>query len=111
MLRPRLHKIASAFILCTLMGCTSVPEIVSSPETFAVCKAADVVTTAYILENGGVELNPVVKPLVAHGVFPLALVSLGMYWLFKQDFVPPGAVAIANVGTCGAVVHNLMHLP
>lgn len=89
----------------------SLEEIATSPETFAVCKAADVITTAYVIEHGiGVETNPIVAPLIAHGYIPFILVSYGMYRLIKW-FNNPGATLGANIATCAAAVNNLLLIP
>jgi hypothetical protein len=57
-----------ALILALLVGGCAVLEpvydVASKPETFAVCKAADVATTVGILKAGGMEVNPVMHALM-----------------------------------------------
>lgn len=81
--------------------------VVTSPETFAVCKALDVASTAYLISHGlGVEANPIVAPLLTHGYFPLITVSVGLYYLLIWNNNPV-ATGAANVVTCGVAIHNL----
>ena len=110
----RLATLLLAFSL-SAHATPSLEEIATSPETFAVCKAADVITTAYVIEHGiGVETNPIVAPLIAHGYIPLIAVSLGIYWMMKHFKDQPGAkpaIAVANGVTCLAATQNLLLLP
>ena len=85
--------------------------VVTSPETFAVCKAVDIASTSYLLTHGlGVEANPVVAPLIAHGYVPLIALSVGLYYLLKWHNSPV-VTGVANVATCGVAVHNLLLIP
>jgi hypothetical protein len=98
-------------LIANAFATPSLEEIATSPELFAVCKAADVISTAYVIEHGiGVEANPIVTPLIAHGYIPLILVSYGMYRLIKW-LNNPGATLGANVATCAAAVNNLLLIP
>lgn len=86
--------------------------VVTSPHTFAACKAADVATTAYALHHGAAEANPLVAGILhATGYGGLIVVSglmvWGVYKLSKRAEMKP-AVGAANVITCGAAVNNLM---
>lgn len=89
-------------------------DVATSPDTFAVCKTVDIASTAYLLEHGFVESNPLVAPLIAHGYIPLIAVSLGVYWMMKHFKDQPGAktaTAVANGVTCLAATQNLLLLP
>lgn len=89
-----------------LSGCATMQDIATSPKTFAVCKTADVVTTAIALKSGMfVEGNGLVAATLSHGYFPLIVISYGVYKLI--DYVnDPVTTATANVITCGAVLNN-----
>jgi hypothetical protein len=84
--------------------------IIESPTTFAICKAADIATTAYILGNGGVELNPIVAWTLKAGYAPLIVVSLGI-WLAMKHYGTPAGNTVINVATCGVAIHNLVQIP
>jgi hypothetical protein len=91
-----------ALSLLSLSGCTTL----QSTDTFAICKATDVMTTGYALRTGHfVEKNPLVAPLVAHGILPLAIVSFGLWWLLTKADIP-NAVVAANTITCPVAAHN-----
>jgi hypothetical protein len=93
------------------LGVTTVEEVVTSPTTFAVCKAADIATTAYVIEHGiGVESNPIVASTLAHGYIPIIALSVGLWYLLKE-YNNPVATAGANVVTCGVALHNLLLIP
>ena len=97
--------IANAFAAPTL------EEVAESPETFVVCKAVDIASTAYLLKIGGfMESNPLVAPLITNGVFPLILVSSGIYWVLKNYGTPSANIAV-NAITCGVAVSNLLLIP
>lgn len=86
-------------------------DVATSPETFAVCKIADVASTAYLLERGlAVEANPVVRALLVHGYAPLIAISIGLYY-FLKEVNNPVATGTANAITCGVAVHNLLLIP
>ena len=104
-------SIAAILLFLTTLAVAEVPELMTSPETFAVCKAVDIASTAYIISNGiGVEANPIVAGLLSHGYFPLIAVSIGLYLLLKH-FDDPVATGVANVVTCGVGIHNLLLIP
>lgn len=94
------------------LGVTTVEEVITSTDTFAVCKAADVVTTIYLLEHvaGATEANPVMAGLISHGYLPLIAFSAALVWLIKE-VNEPVATGFANVVTCGAAVNNLLLIP
>lgn len=89
-----------------MTGCATIQDVTTSPKTFAVCKTADVVTTAVALKSGMfVEGNGLVAATLSHGYFPLIVISYGLYKLV--DYVnDPVATATANAITCGAVLNN-----
>ena len=98
------------FLLCfSLIGCATIKPIAESPETFAVCKVADIATTAAILSKGGVELNPIAKGLLSHGYLPIIIISVGIYYLLKELENPNLNIA-ANAVTCGVSAHNALVL-
>jgi hypothetical protein len=102
--------IANAFAAPTL------EEVVTSPKTFAVCKAVDIASTAYLLEHGlAIEANPVVAwSLKIGGYAPLVFASIGIYWLMEKYKEAEGVrtgIAIANGVTCGVAVSNLLLVP
>lgn len=101
---------AAALALSLLAGCATIKEVAASPETFAVCKAADVATTAIALSSGHfVEANPLAKVLLAHGYFPLIAVSVGMYLIIKH-YNDERLTMAANAVTCPIAAHNLFLL-
>ena len=86
-------------------------EVTASPETFAVCKAADIGTTAYILAHGGVENNPVVAwSLRVGGWAPLVFASIGIYWAMTK-WGTPASNTVVNGVTCGVALKNLTQIP
>ena len=89
-----------------------IQEVVTSTETFAVCKAVDVASTIYLLSHGlGVEANPVVAWTISVGGYvPLIAASVGLYYLLKH-FDNPAATGAANIITCGVAAHNLLLMP
>lgn len=106
-------KRLALIIAFLLAGCSTLEK----PETFAVCKAADVVTTVVAVHSGaGAEVNPLLKPIVGSmtkltlgTVAPLIAVSFGIAWLVKQ-VNNPTVTAAATVATCGVAAHNLLVL-
>ena len=95
--------IVLAFVLS---GCATVQDVVTSPKTFAVCKTADIATTAVLLKSSAfAEGNGLVAATLSHGYFPLIAMSYGLYKLI--DYLnEPVATTAANVVTCAAVVSN-----
>ena len=107
-----------AVVLCCTFAVTScfasptLEEVATSPETFAVCKTADILSTIYILAHGGVENNPIVAWSVHVGGYaPLILVSGAVYWWMKTHEEARLAIAAVNAVTCGVAVHNLTQIP
>jgi hypothetical protein len=104
--------------LATLVACSlsanagTVEDIVTSPTTFAVCKAVDVVSTIHLLSVGGfVEANPIVAwSMSVGGYVPLIAVSIGLWYLLKE-YNDPRATGVANLITCAVAGHNLTLIP
>lgn len=95
-------RLAIVLILVMLQGCATL----QSTDTFGLCKAADVVTTGYALHTGHfIEKNPLVAPLVSHGILPLAIISFGLWWLLDR-LNEPSVTAPVNAVTCGIAAHN-----
>ena len=95
-------------LLVVSSASASVEEVATSPNTFAVCKAVDIASTAYLLKTGlGVESNPVVAPLIVHGYFPLVVLSVGVYWLMTK-YHNATANTVVNGVTCGVAASNLL---
>jgi hypothetical protein len=88
-------------------------EVAESPETFLVCKTADILSTAYIIEHGiGYEANPLVAwSFHIGGYGPLILVSGLIYWWMKEHEDEKFAIVVANGVTCGVAVSNLLLIP
>lgn len=91
-----------AILLC---GCSSIPE---SKEAYALCRAADVGTTLVILENGGHEVNPIMKLALKGG--PLMFISVQIalaYWIFSGwDEMSTEEKQTANAISCAAPIIN-----
>ena len=110
-----MKRLALILLAVMALAVVEVPEVVTdvvtSPETFAVCKALDIGTTAYLISHGlAVEANPIVAATLAHGYFPIIAISVGIYFLLKH-YNDPVATGFANVVTCGVGVHNLLLIP
>lgn len=83
-------------------------EILTSPDTFAACKAADLLTTHIALVSGlGIEGNPIVAGLLSHGWIPVLALSF-FVWKLIEKANEPIATATANVITCGAAFNNFL---
>ena len=107
----RLALILFVLLSLAVVEETPIKDVVTSPETFALCKAVDIASTAYLLSHGGfIESNPIVAATMSHGYFPIIAISVGIYFLLKH-FQDPVATGIANVATCGVAVHNLLLIP
>jgi hypothetical protein len=91
---------------CAAINKLSVPDIASSPKTFAVCKAVDVVTTSVALGRGGfIEANPLMA-LTGHPAIAAALFGIGIYELMVHYGTPQSNMVI-NAVSCGVSAHNL----
>ena len=110
-----MKKILVALLCLTLTACgtfqpaeDAAVDVLTSPTTFAVCKAADVATTAIGLNSGHfVEANPALKVFIGpHNFGPLILFSIAAYFIIK-NIDDKRFTAAANVITCGVVGHNL----
>jgi uncharacterized protein DUF5658 len=107
---------ATLSLLLLTLGCQGC-AILEQPETFALCKAADVATTVAAVHTGaGVEANPLMKPFVGGmakltigTVAPLVVVSLVVVWLVKE-INNPVVTSIASATTCGVAAHNFLLL-
>lgn len=99
-------------LLCFTLGAQAevLEDVVTSPTTFIVCKAVDVLSTYYLLQQGFVELNPLVSASLAHGFGPLIIASVLVWYLLKtqQDTT---ATTIVNLATCGAAIRNVLLIP
>jgi len=98
-------------LLCLLLSsCAAIDAVrpvAESTDVFAVCKAGDVLTTAYAIRTGMfIEKNPLVAPLISHGYLPLIAISIGIWYLLDR-YNNPAATIAANVVTCPVAVHNL----
>lgn len=100
----KVNKSIVIFALClALTGCSTL----QSKETFATCRAVDVVTTLTIVGKGGVELNPVMAPLVANPVLFVALNGLLVWWVWQEhDKMTPEQKTVVNAAGCIGAVHN-----
>ena len=99
-------RIVSRTIIVLSLLCLSGCATLQSTDTFAVCKTADVVTTGIGLSSGlFLEKNPLVAPLVSHGILPLAIVSFAIWWILDR-YNEPLATTAANVITCPVAAHN-----
>jgi hypothetical protein len=97
-------------LLISLSGCATVKPIAESSETFAVCKTADVVTTAYGLGTGMfIEKNAFVASIIGNGFFPLVALSVAL-WYALEKHNNPKANMVANAITCPVAAHNLLLL-
>lgn len=86
----------------------------------AALTAIDALTTLYILQNGGVELNPILAPVIDY-IIPIKLgylivvaaISYATSWACKMGgFEDLGwlAVAVAAAITVMPCVHNVMEI-
>jgi hypothetical protein len=89
-----------------------VTDVITSPTTFAVCKAVDVVSTIYLLSVGGfVEANPIVAwSMSVGGYVPLIAASIGLWYVIKEAN-NPYVTGFANVVTCAVAGSNLALIP
>lgn len=111
-LRPRLALAA----LILLTGCTSMQSIeeFGTPENFAKCAAADVVTTTIGLSTNLIhEDNPLTRALfvkalgrVGGYVVPVIGLSVAGYYFFKW-LNRPAVTATAAAVTCFSAARNL----
>lgn len=122
----KLKRILAIFLLVFSLSCladeSELKDIVTSPETFAVCKTLDILSTAYVIEKGiAVEGNPIVAATMEFGkasgigtYTPLILISIFLYNLIKQNKDVEGAktaTGIVNGLTCGAAISNILLIP
>lgn len=87
-------------------------DFTGTPEAFAVCKAADISSTALALRMGvGYESNPITAKLIANSFAPLLGVSVAVYYFMKKNNTSPTVNRSVSGITCAAAVGNLMLLP
>ena len=99
-------KLKILLLSSLLCGCTLIPVLESS-DTFAVCKAGDVITTGYALHTGlFVEKNPLVAQFISHGIWPLVIASF-ILWKIADSYDNPQANLALNSVTCPVAAHNL----
>lgn len=100
----------SILILLLLSGCATLQDVAVSPNTTAVCSAADVATTAFALHHGAVESNPVIKLLLKpFGIFGYAAFSGFIVYEIYEHYkeIPPAEMGAVNGIRCGAAISNL----
>lgn len=91
-------------VLLATSGCATI----GSKEATVICQGADTVTTIVALQNGAVEVNPLMAGVIhVLGIPGLILVKLGLILLLNRDDVPTELRAGVNVVTCGVAAHNL----
>jgi hypothetical protein len=98
-----------AFAAPFILGCATAERVATAPETFAVCRAADVVTTLQIVKHGGIEMSPLMKPLLAQGAAPFIAVQIAATWLvlhYWNEYATPTKVALNGI-SCLGPAHNL----
>lgn len=95
-------------IFVLLAGCATVGSAATSKRTFAACRVADVATTTAIIRSGGVELNPIIRPLLAHGFFPFFAFEAAVIWFAWRvwDDLAPPVKLVANVTSCWPIPNN-----
>ena len=89
-------------------GCATAQKVVTSPESFVVCRAVDVTSTIGLLSIGGKELNPVLAPLLKAGYGPFIvlelLITIGIMHLW-DDFSPPQKMLMNGI-SCAPALWN-----
>jgi hypothetical protein len=105
------RTIATLTLCAALAGCASLPQAASSKETFALCQAADVATTAVLLSRGGfMEGNPIMASLIRQGWLPFIGFKAALVWVvYTFEFTPNAQVAF-NAIACAPVINNVGHL-
>lgn len=98
--------LAALSLILALNGCA----VLTSKETFAACKVADVATTIFVLHKGGAEANPLMASVVAHwgylGLIGVSAALVALVWYY-HDSIPEPVMGAINVGQCGVVAHNV----
>lgn len=102
-----MRKLLGVALISLICGCSTVQTVATSRTTFATCRAADTVTTLAILHQGGHELNPLLKGLVAHpALFVLFnIVAVVVEWNVHKDLNPTERAAL-NVVSCVGPINN-----
>ena len=111
-IRTCIAILAAILALGDVAPTTTIEDVITSPTTFAVCKAVDVVSTMYLINSGiGIEANPIVAwSMQVGGYAPLIAVSVGLYFWLKE-LNSPVATGVANVVTCAVAGNNLSLIP
>jgi len=105
------RTIATLTLCAALAGCASLPQAASSKETFALCQAADVATTAVLLGRGGfVEANPIMAALIKQGWIPFVTFKVALVWIMYQIDASPPVQTAFNAVACLPVINNVGHL-
>jgi hypothetical protein len=103
--------LSALILLLALQGCASIPQgvvdVAGSTNTFAICKATDVITTKIALNSGLFhEANPLLAPFIGpHNFVPLILFSVAVWYVLDRINNPKLTMA-ANVVTCGVAARN-----
>jgi len=95
-------KVLISLLCLCISGC----QTISNPDTFAVCKAGDVVSTAVAIHGGAHEANPWAARLLQHGYAPLIAYSVLSYYVLKK-LNNPTWTGVNTVVTCAAVANNV----
>lgn len=107
------RALACLFVIFSLAfgGCATtgiIKEVATSPKTFVACRAVDVASTIGILRLGGVELNPILAPLLSAGYGPFIaielMITLGIMHLW-DDLSPPQKMVLNGV-SCAPALWN-----
>lgn len=87
-----------------LAGCATI----STPEGFALCKAADVTTTVLAVQAGRREQNPLFAEQTNRGNYlPIAAAGVLMYYVVRK-INDPNFTATAAGLTCAVAANNLL---
>lgn len=107
-----MKRFISLFLIVSILtGCASHPvrSALSSADTFAICKSADVITTAVALGKGGAEANPIMGWVLTNfGWLGFIGVSAALTYAIYQyrDRINDDTMLAANVITCGVAINN-----
>lgn len=101
-------------LLCALLLSLSGCAVLGSKEAAVACQIADGITTKVGMSKGAVETNALLKGLGGSGILAFKIGLAVLAWLYWDEFTDHGkdeaavgAVAVANVITCGAAASNL----
>jgi hypothetical protein len=102
-----LKAVFALALVSLLAGCSTL----ASRGAWVGCQAADTATTAYALEHGGRELNPVVGAIIAAfgtAGFIVAKAGVTLAVLGEYSRISSDVVATASGITCAVAAHNAM---